>query len=844
MATRAPRSSAWRVGWFWIRVGFRRRWANYLTIVVLVGAIGGLAIGSVAAARRTQSSYNEFLASTNPSDLTVTLYAPNIAGELAKLPHVKKVAVSSYSVNAFPADKNGKPTIPYAMEDGDVTPAGSLTGEYFSVDKVAVVDGRMANPRRADEFMVDVKAARLMGWHVGEMIPFDVYTDAQVDESNFMKKKPTVTIRMHLVGLIVPNSAVLLDETDRYPELMIFTPALTRKVVNNALHYNQYALQLDNGVRSLSIVEREIIAALPAATTYSFRVNSVVAAEVNDSIEPESIALGVFGLIAGLATLVIAAGLIARSMRRENGDLEILRALGGSPVMVAIAGLLGAVGTIIVSAVLADVVAVALSPFSPIGPVRPVYPYRGVAFDWVALAIGFAVLVVLLSLFAGVITRRRLHRASGRGREARLPVSSRVGRLASDIGLPVSAVVGVRFALEPGGDRDAVPARSALVGAALAVAILVATVTFGSSLSTLVTHPSLYGWNWNYALAGNGSGVPPQAAKLLKTDPYVAEWSGDNFANAQINGVTVPIILTNYHAVVTAPLLSGHEVDGPGQIVLGPATLKQLHKSVGDVVTVQYGSPKDAPVYVPPTKERIVGVATLPAIGGTLSLHSEMGVGALIPRLIEPPAFRKYLHAPYDALNGYSVVFVRLKKGAPRAAALASLHQIARVGTKALSATPGGGGEEVSVLGVQYPAEIENYRAIGVTPDVLALALALGAVVALALTLVASVQRRRRDLALLRTLGFTSRQLVATVAAQASVAAVAGVIVGVPVGIVVGRWLWTLFARSVYVVPEPTIPVLSVILVSVGAIVLANVVAALPGRSAAKTSTARILRGE
>jgi MacB-like periplasmic core domain/FtsX-like permease family len=460
------------------------------------------------------------------------------------------------------------------------------------------------------------------------------------------------------------------------------------------------------------------------------------------------------------------------------------------------------------------------------------------------LTIGFAALVVFLGVFAALIARRRLQRAEGRRRDARLPVASRMARLASEAGLPVSAVVGVRFALEPGRDRDAAPVRSALVGAALAVSILVATVTFGSSLSTLVSHPSLYGWNWNYALAGNGSGVPPEAAQLLKADPYVAQWSGDDFANAQINGVTVPIILTNYHAVVSAPLLSGHEVDGPGQIVLGPATLKELHKSVGDYVIAKYGSSKNAPVYVPPTKMRIVGVATLPAIGATLSLHSEMGVGAFVPRLIEPPAFRKYLHAPYEALNGYSDLFVRLKKGAPRAAALASLERIAHVGTKDLTATPGGGGEEVSVLGVQYPAEIENYRAIGVTPDVLALALALGAVVALALALIATVQRRRRDLALLRTLGFTSRQLAATVASQASVAAISGIIVGVPVGIIAGRWLWNLFARSVYVVPEPTIPVLSVVLVSLGALVLANIVAALPGRSAARTSTARILRGE
>jgi hypothetical protein len=833
-----------RVGWYWILAGFRRRWPNYLAIVLLVGCVGGLAIGSVAAARRTQSSFNVFLASTNPSDLEVTIYAPNVAAKLAKLPDVKRVAVSSYSVNAFPANKRGEPTFPRALANGDVTSSGSLVGEYFTVDKVAVVAGRMANPRRADELMVDVDAARLMGWHLGEVIPMDIYTDAQSQHPSFKGIKPKVALRMHLVGLVVRNSDVLLDEYDRYPDLMLFTPALTRQIVYKSAHYNEYALQLVGGVRNLSAVEREVIAILPRGTTYSFRVNSLVAAEVNGSIEPESIALGVFGLIAGLATLVIAAGLITRTMRQEGGDLEILRALGGSPATVMVAGLFGLIGTIVVSAVLADVVAVALSPFSPLGPVRTVYPYRGVAFDWPVLAFGFVILVVVLSLITVVVARERTQRVGRRGRIARVPAASRIARLAIGVGLPVSAAIGVRFALEPGSDRDAAPVRSALVGATLAVAIVVATLTFGNSLSTLVTHPPLYGWNWNYALAGSGNGVPPQAATLLNADPYVAVWSGDNFANAQIDGVTVPIILTDYHAAVTAPLLSGHEVDGPGQVVLGAATMRQLHKRVGDYVTAQYGTAKDAPVYVPPTKLRIVGSATLPAIGGTLTLHSDMGEGALVPRLIEPPAFRKFLHSSYEALNGYSDLFIRLKKNAPPGAALASLQRIARVGTKDLNATPDAGGQSISVLSVQYPAEIENYRAIGATPDVLSLALALGAVVALALTLVASVHRRRRDLALLRTLGFTSRQLVATVASQASIAAVVGVIVGVPIGIVAGRWLWTLFANSVYVVPEPTIPVLSVAITALGAIVLANIVAALPGRSAAKTSTAQVLRGE
>jgi ABC-type antimicrobial peptide transport system permease subunit len=822
------------------------RWTSYLIIVVLVGSIGGLALGSLSAARRTQSSFNVFLASTNPSDLTVTLYAPNIASELARLPLVRHVGVATYSVNAFPAGRKGAPDFTPALVQGSVTGTGSVTDEYFTEDKVAVLAGRMADPGKADEFVADTEAEHLMGWHLGESVRMYFYTDAQASLSDFgtNKVKPRVSLTMHLVGTIVRNTEVLLDQADRKPDLMIFTPALTHEIVNNKLHYNLYSLQLDHGVRDLSAVQREIISILPRGTTYSFNVTSVIAGEVNRSIEPESIALGVFGLIALLVALVIAAGLLARTLRGESDDLDVMRALGASPVMTSFASLLGLLASILMGGFLAVGVAVALSPLSPIGPVRAVYPDRGFAFDTPVLIYGFLFLVVALVAMTLLFTRRRVRQQYDRRRLALPSSRSRVGRLAADLGLPVTAVVGVRFAFEPGRDRDAVPVRSALVGSILAVAIVVATLTFGNSLATLVSHPSLYGWNWNYVMAGNGSGVPPQAVRLLKSDPYVATWSGDNFANAQINGVTVPIILTTYRASVTAPILSGHAVDGPGQIVLGAQTMLQLHKRLGQTVTASYGTKKDYPVYVPPTKMTIVGTATLPAIGGTLTSHTSMGVGAILPIDIEPPAFKKFLHAPFESLNGYSAIFVRLKKGAPAALALASLEKIAHYGTKLLYAVPNGGGSAVAVRGVQYPAEIENYRTIGVVPDLLALALAAGAVVALALTLVASVHRRRRDLALLRTLGFTRRQLMSAVAWQASVAGAVGIVAGIPIGVLCGRWLWTLFARNIFAVPEPTVPVVPVIIVAIAAMALANIVAALPGRSAAQTSTAQVLRGE
>ena len=85
---------------------------------------------------------------------------------------------------------------------------------------------------------------------------------------------------------------------------------------------------------------------------------------------------------------------------------------------------------------------------------------------------------------------------------------------------------------------------------------------------------------------------------------------------------------------------------------------------------------------------------------------------------------------------------------------------------------------------------------------------------------------------------------MAAVAWQASVAALVGIIVGVPIGIALGRWLWDLFAHNIYAVPLPTVPVLEVVVVALGALVLANLVAAVPGQMAARTPTALVLRAE
>jgi ABC-type antimicrobial peptide transport system permease subunit len=174
----------------------------------------------------------------------------------------------------------------------------------------------------------------------------------------------------------------------------------------------------------------------------------------------------------------------------------------------------------------------------------------------------------------------------------------------------------------------------------------------------------------------------------------------------------------------------------------------------------------------------------------------------------------------------------------------ADLERITRVANSIFAHDHNTFGNSVSVLGVLRPVQIVNYRSVGSTPIILAVGLAAGAVMALGLTLASSVRRRRHDLAMLKTFGFTRRQLAAVVAWQSTAIALVGALVGIPVGILIGRASWTLFARSIYAVPDPTVPVLSVIAVGVGSLVFANLVAAIPGRSAARTPAALALRTE
>jgi hypothetical protein len=826
-----------RFAWYRFRGTFRRRWPGLVGLVVLVGLLGGLAMGAVAGARRTQSSFPELMANTKASDLTAITavldpeiggrsgYDPKLLRAIARLPHVRRVASVS-GLDMLPLGANGAPIefagFPPAAGNG----LGSDDGEGFGQDRAIVTAGRASDPGRADEIVMQTSVARDAGLHIGAHLRIGIYTNAQTQLLKFgtASVRPYRRVDVTLVGTYVQGSQLVEDDVDASTSLALFTPAFTRPLLDCCANYTATGIQVDGGQRDVPAVASEVnrLLAAPSST-------ALVVAKAERAIQPESIALGVFGAIATLAALLIAGQAIGRQLRLDAADVDALRALGASPAMVRSDGLIGTFGAMVAGAALAVGVAVALSPLAPIGPVRAVNPHRGVSFDWTVLGVGVLILVVVLGAFSVLLSAARAPRLAGARQPRRRARESGAGRVAAASGMAPPVVVGVRFALEPGAGRTSVPVRSAILGAALAVTVAVSTVTFAASLRSLVDHPALYGWNWNYVLsAGGGSGDIPQqqATKLLDDDPYVARWSGAYETDLQIDGQTIPALGEAAGAAVQPPILSGHQLDARDEIVLGAITLGQLHRHVGDTVTV-------ADAVSGAARLRVVGTATMPTVGGTGGPHLEMGIGALVSDALLPAAAKNPFN---DPVAGPQNIFVRVRPGSS-AAALRSLQKM----TTPLTNNFNFG---VFIGSVLRPAEIVNYRSMSATPAILGGALAAGATAALALTLLTAVRRRRRDLALLKTLGFTRRQLAAVVATQSTVAITIGTVIGVPAGILSGRLLWIRFADEIHAVPTPTVPAASVVLIAVGALVVANIVAAIPARQAARTQTATLLRAD
>ncbi len=210
---RHARGAAWRIARFRLARTWSRGLASFVAFVLVIGVTGGVAIASLVGARATQGSYTSLIDRSNPSAMSLSLSAPVSTSRLGALTGVRHVEAVEYSFNAIPISQTNAPQLDKAIASNEVAPMASLDGEYFNQDRVSVVAGRRADPRRAGEFMATALTERLLGWRVGQRILTGIYTNAQVASQQFGKNpvRPTVERYERLVGTLMQVRTLRLD---------------------------------------------------------------------------------------------------------------------------------------------------------------------------------------------------------------------------------------------------------------------------------------------------------------------------------------------------------------------------------------------------------------------------------------------------------------------------------------------------------------------------------------------------------------------------------------------------------------------------------------------------------
>src|SRR5207244_5401540 len=173
---------------------------------------------------------------------------------------------------------------------------------------------------------------------------------------------------------------------------------------------------------------------------------------------------------------------LARETLARGEDFPTLRALGMSPTALTAVSMAKAALVATGGAAIALGVAVLVSPLMPLGLARIAEPNPGFAVDWLVLGTGTAAIVLFVSV-AGIIPARRIaRRAGGIGRRDGGARPSAVSGAMARVGMPASMTSGLRLATAGASPTEPVPARTAFLGAALAIAAVTAALVFASSL--------------------------------------------------------------------------------------------------------------------------------------------------------------------------------------------------------------------------------------------------------------------------------------------------------------------------------------------------------------------------
>jgi FtsX-like permease family len=801
------------------RAELRRRWRSWLALAVLIAVVGGVVIASAAAGRRTASAFPSFVR-THGYDFVVFNGSP--LPQLARYPAVASITTAPDAYNGQPAcacahtiDNNNFNVMYVPPKDMSRT--------------INLVAGSMPDSSSPDEVLASFNLERDNGVHVGTVLRMRMYAASQseaVNQATGAGPPPTGPfISFHVVGIEAAVDEFQAGTTPLYD--IYTTPAFARSVLPKTTSGFVYLVKLRHGAADVDAF-KTYAKSLGIGAFTDLSTPEVLLA---GSIHPQAVGWWLLAALAALAGGAVVGQALSRTRRVESDEFPIFKALGlGRSELVAL-GMASTLLVALVGAVGALAFAYALSPLAPVGDARLAEPSTGLRFDGPVLLLGaLATVVVVLALGMWPTLR------AARGRvDAVRPRQSAVVRFVSAAGAPPTMVVGVRNALERGRGAASAPVATALLGAALAVAALCGTTIFASSLAHLDSTPSLFGDTYQviiYGTPSTSSSASPEADQRqvirgLERHKGIDRITVATGAPISIDGVTVQGAA--YAAVLGPPLLVA--IDGrlparPGEIALGSSSMRLVGTHAGAVVPVRFTSPTG---HARTFAFRVVGTAALPT--GVGDGEVGLGTGALL------------------TLGGYE------QAACPHGPANKKCVGSILANTAVLaSATQSGSGhvaiEHIISSGQNYvgtpftPTTLVNFGEAVDFPLILGLILAIFGAATLTHLLVVSVGRRRREMGLLKAVGFVSRQVGATVYWQATTVTLVGLVVGVPVGIALGRVIWRAFALNVGVVPDAVVDLWVIVGLGAAVLVGALLLAIGPALAAARARPARLLRVE
>jgi ABC-type antimicrobial peptide transport system permease subunit len=348
------------------------------------------------------------------------------------------------------------------------------------------------------------------------------------------------------------------------------------------------------------------------------------------------------------------------------------------------------------------------------------------------------------------------------------------------------------------------------VGAVVGIVAVVGSFGLVRGIDDALAEPIRSGQIFDTEIFPNRQNPPEQLAEVVAQDPEVDAVAIQQRVPVDVAGAGLPVYgIEGITGDTTFRLTSGRAPTTPDEAAIGPATAKSLDLGVGDELTI--GGANGSTVTV-------VGIALLPQTPHT---SFDQGVWMTTDGVDELPP---------DISEGIeTTVAVSLVDGG----------DLEAFRTRVTDAT---GISEIE--DVALPQDVVNLENIRNLPVYLAIFLAFLGVAALGHVLVTAARRRRQDLAVLRALGFRPVQAGACLAWQATVVAIVGLVIGIPLGIIVGRLTWKWVADSTPLLYVPPVALVVALLAIPTALLLANALALLPARTAARIRPAQVLRTE